>query len=285
MIGYIVVVAFSVCMASTNAISTTPSPETTTTTTIKPTPTSTAPVPPTSVNPTPAPVPKSEFYVKEEATDYICLVMRLNGSIAVPYNTTNNQTRTANVPVLNSTIANVNGSCSQGWSGKPGESIQFNWQPLTTSPVWNLSIYLQQTSDNKSYFVAQVQVQYSRSADLFVNATELGKVCTVQAEENYNHTVHRFETGVGKYYECLSAENVNMQDQVVLKLDFLTISAFRNQTTKPDLVGERLRCTQDTLIHNLVPIIVGVCLALLIVIVLVAYLIGRRRAHAGYQSI
>lgn len=36
---------------------------------------------------------------------------------------------------------------------------------------------------------------------------------------------------------------------------------------------------------NLIPIIVGACLAVLIVIVLVAYLIGRRRSRAGYQTV
>ena len=36
---------------------------------------------------------------------------------------------------------------------------------------------------------------------------------------------------------------------------------------------------------NLIPIIVGVCLAVLVVVVLVAYLIGRRRNRNGYQSV
>ncbi len=36
---------------------------------------------------------------------------------------------------------------------------------------------------------------------------------------------------------------------------------------------------------NLIPIIVGACLGLLVVIVLVAYLIGRRRSHNGYHSV
>ncbi|CAF3012635.1 unnamed protein product [Rotaria sp. Silwood2] len=36
---------------------------------------------------------------------------------------------------------------------------------------------------------------------------------------------------------------------------------------------------------NLIPIIVGACLAVLVVIVLVAYLIGRRRSRNGYQSV
>ena len=36
---------------------------------------------------------------------------------------------------------------------------------------------------------------------------------------------------------------------------------------------------------NLIPIIVGGCLAALVIIVLVAYIIGRRRSRDGYQSV
>lgn len=35
----------------------------------------------------------------------------------------------------------------------------------------------------------------------------------------------------------------------------------------------------------LIPIIVGAALAGLVLIVLIAYLIGRKRSHAGYQTI
>ncbi len=37
--------------------------------------------------------------------------------------------------------------------------------------------------------------------------------------------------------------------------------------------------------NMLIPIIVGVALAGLVLIVLIAYLIGRKRTHAGYQTI
>ncbi len=36
---------------------------------------------------------------------------------------------------------------------------------------------------------------------------------------------------------------------------------------------------------NLIPIIIGVCLAVLVIVILVAYLIGRRRNRNGYQSV
>ena len=45
-------------------------------------------------------------------------------------------------------------------------------------------------------------------------------------------------------------------------------------------------CTMDYIRNsNLIPIIVGICLAVLVVVVLVAYLIGRRRNRNGYQSV
>jgi len=45
-------------------------------------------------------------------------------------------------------------------------------------------------------------------------------------------------------------------------------------------------CTMDIFrSSNLIPIIVGVCLAVLVIVVLVAYLIGRRRNRNGYQSV
>jgi predicted permease len=45
-------------------------------------------------------------------------------------------------------------------------------------------------------------------------------------------------------------------------------------------------CTDDLNKNsNLIPIIVGACLAALVVIVLIAYLLGRRRSRNGYQSV
>jgi len=44
-------------------------------------------------------------------------------------------------------------------------------------------------------------------------------------------------------------------------------------------------CPEDSRISNIVPIAVGAALAGLVVIVLVAYLIGRRRTKRGYESV
>ena len=51
------------------------------------------------------------------------------------------------------------------------------------------------------------------------------------------------------------------------------------------LVSEKVCSADVDKNSNLIPIIVGACLAVLVVIVLAAYLIGRRRSRNGYQSV
>jgi len=46
-----------------------------------------------------------------------------------------------------------------------------------------------------------------------------------------------------------------------------------------------MECKDDRAISNLVPIIVGAALGGLILIVLVAYLIGRKRSRRGYEQV
>lgn len=44
-------------------------------------------------------------------------------------------------------------------------------------------------------------------------------------------------------------------------------------------------CSDDRAISNLIPIIVGAALGGLILIVLIAYLIGRKRSRRGYEQV
>lgn len=57
---------------------------------------------------------------------------------------------------------------------------------------------------------------------------------------------------------------------LLLSHTFLSVSAEECQMDEDDM---------------LIPIVVGAALAGLVIIVLLAYLIGRKRSHAGYQTI
>ncbi|KAL5254628.1 hypothetical protein ACHWQZ_G014166 [Mnemiopsis leidyi] len=108
-----------------------------------------------------------------------------------------------------------------------------------------------------------------------------------------------FVTPINHTYSCrsqsLNLENVTMgsgNETVHLADEFvlfeetgLLISVGPNQTTDSDY--DYHYCKADQKVKDIVPIAVGVALAALVVIVLIAYLIGRRRtvAAGGYERV
>lgn len=77
-------------------------------------------------------------------------------------------------------------------------------------------------------------------------------------------------------------------EQILAVVPALSVNTFRLQvqpfgvTTSQFATAEECQMDQDQM---LIPIIVGAALAGLVLIVLIAYLIGRKKSHAGYQTI
>jgi len=101
-----------------------------------------------------------------------------------------------------------------------------------------------------------------------------------------------FVTPLNKSYSC-SAEQIKMNETtanfttefVMLEEEGLQLSFSENETDKT--VYDYHYCKADQKIKDIVPIAVGCALAALVVIVLIAYLIGRRRtvAMGGYERV
>ncbi|XP_069812867.1 lysosome-associated membrane glycoprotein 1-like, partial [Dendropsophus ebraccatus] len=89
------------------------------------------------------------------------------------------------------------------------------------------------------------------------------------------------QTTTHKSYKCNSEQTFQITDSFSINTYNLQIQAFDIDGNK---FGPAVDCTED---QNgmLVPIVVGAALAGLVLIVLIAYLIGRKRSHAGYQTI
>ncbi|CAF3807557.1 unnamed protein product [Rotaria sordida] len=101
-----------------------------------------------------------------------------------------------------------------------------------------------------------------------------------------------FVTERGNSYRCNTKtiiQGFNTTQNVTvtsIELENLRIQPFVDESTEFNDYGvERVCSTDIDKNSNLIPIIVGACLAVLVVIVLVAYLIGRRRSRNGYQSV
>ncbi|TNN67270.1 Lysosome-associated membrane glycoprotein 1 [Liparis tanakae] len=96
-----------------------------------------------------------------------------------------------------------------------------------------------------------------------------------------NTSLDYLRSTLGRSYMC------NAEQTLVVVTTF-SLNTFRLQvqpfevTTNQFATAEECQMDQDQM---LIPIIVGAALAGLVLIVLIAYLIGRRRSHAGYQTI
>ncbi|XP_033368899.1 cullin-4A isoform X8 [Parus major] len=95
------------------------------------------------------------------------------------------------------------------------------------------------------------------------------------------NNMSELRASVGNSYKCSSEENLQVTDQAFVNVFNVQIQIFKIDGDKFGPVEE---CQLDEN-NMLIPIIVGAALAGLVLIVLIAYLIGRKRSHAGYQTI
>jgi len=93
-----------------------------------------------------------------------------------------------------------------------------------------------------------------------------------------------FSANKGNSYKCFATTNIALSDQVNLIVSNYQAQPFLTEKTQG--FDTAIECAADTIgTSKLVPIIVGSALAILVVLVLVAYLIGRRKHRPGYQNV
>ncbi|XP_032853060.2 lysosome-associated membrane glycoprotein 1 isoform X1 [Tyto alba] len=112
-------------------------------------------------------------------------------------------------------------------------------------------------------------------------STTLPSEARVPKFEASNNSMSELRATVGNSYKCSAEENLQVTDQALVNVFNVQIQVFKIDGDKFGAVEE---CQLDEN-NMLIPIIVGAALAGLVLIVLIAYLIGRKRSHAGYQTI
>lgn len=199
--------------------------------------------------------------------------------LTVPYTVPNtNTTKVAHVDVpINATVS---GTCEEvaqtlvlTWEAEKGSS---DTNELTFTFVFHPKTNKSEVTPNK--FALQ-----SVTGEVFLpketNVTEPSQPIALEGLNTY-------QTSANKSFKCESEEILKNKDGkgVQLKIAHVQIEAFR--TTSDIKFGPAVECELDGAVADIVPIAVGISLAGLVVIVLIAYLIGRRRSRArGYQSV
>ncbi|XP_069550361.1 lysosome-associated membrane glycoprotein 2 isoform X1 [Brachyistius frenatus] len=97
-----------------------------------------------------------------------------------------------------------------------------------------------------------------------------------------NASLALWEATVGSSYMCNKELNQTITDQLSLFTFDLQVQPF---AVKKGLFSTAEECFLDSDLSFLVPIAVGVALSFLIILVLISYLIGRRKSRTGYQSV
>ncbi|XP_058485635.1 lysosome-associated membrane glycoprotein 1a [Solea solea] len=202
------------------------------------------------------------FEVKEENST--CIKAELSVSFSITYNTSSS-TRTVQLPLPDSSTVDIGRSTCGSDSSPARLAVLFGpGHALGLSFTTNLSVYS----------VANLTLQYNLSdAVSFPDA-------------NSPVVVFEFTTSVGMWastnttYRCVSPTAVRVGGDTVTFSDVRLEAYMPGNDLSPTV--EECQMDQD---HMLIPIIVGAALAGLVLIVLIAYLMGRKRTHAGYQTI
>ncbi|XP_062237406.1 lysosome-associated membrane glycoprotein 1a [Platichthys flesus] len=96
-----------------------------------------------------------------------------------------------------------------------------------------------------------------------------------------NTSLEYLRSSMGRSYMCKAEQTLIVAPTLSLNTFNLQVQPF-GVITDQFATAEECQMDQDQM---LIPIIVGAALAGLVLIVLIAYLIGRKRSHAGYQTI
>ncbi|KAJ1080125.1 hypothetical protein NDU88_000346 [Pleurodeles waltl] len=214
--------------------------------------------PTTTMIPTKTPdIPVGDYTVKNGSE--VCLRAKLGLKLLIQYNITSGQQEWGSVTVPGPAYTTASGHCINETAllrlTFPDGFIQFTFQKNTSKQY----VYLRDV-------LVSINHTFPHSQEMSFHA--------------HNSSLHKLETVIGRSYECKNL-TIGVSHSVSLNLVQEQVQAFQLQNGQ---FGQAEHCLTDQP-SMAVPIIVGVILAVLIIIVVVAYLIGRSRSHSGYQSI
>jgi lysosomal-associated membrane protein 1/2 len=189
------------------------------------------------------------------------------------------------VPTANDTT--VSGSCT---ADDHTQSLKLRFHPRIENKTveglvpWALNLVFAKNISNKAFALSSITLTAIFDG-YFDDAKEFQSVYTSNANQTFIGAV-----AIGKSFKCSSEDEelIAMKDMATAKvqlIDYRVIAFKQDNSTVFPSTGYEL-CDKDVHTSDIVPIVVGACLAGLVIIVLIAYLIGRARAkRQGYASV
>lgn len=250
-------------------------------------PTTVAPVP-TTVAPTP-----SIFYqLKNPDTNVNCIMFAGDFRLDITYENTEKKKKVTQVRVPGpSAESKVSGSCG-GVNETAFITVQYGSVVSSNESAGAASSFTLKfnLTGEDTYQLKGVEMSLNLDSDHFSGSPDIGKQMAVKGALP---GLSMLSLPVNSSLSCRSnIESSDFTGQVadsnqtyVVTADALgfQLQAFNAEPNDGKLAAGK-HCTQDTT-SDLVPIAVGCALAALVLLVLISYLIGRRRRASSYESV
>lgn len=205
----------------------------------------------TPTKPPPPPIPSVGNYTLKNGSE-TCLLANMGLQLNLTY-VEDNQTRLINID---------SNSTASGYCGDQDATLVL--EDMKTTIIFHFIV------EQSKFFLKEVKANIS----LVVNGS------TIPLQFN-NSSLKYWQTSIGSSYMCHKEQRLRVTDQMVINTFNVWIQPFE---LKSGTFSRAEECSLDD-DSILIPIIVGAALAVLIVIVVIAYVIGRRKSYAGYQTL
>ncbi|CAL8403372.1 unnamed protein product [Boreogadus saida] len=265
----------SVCTADqegTTAAPTTPSPTTT-------------PVP----APTPQGLPEQGTYAVTKGNGS-CLMARMGLQLNITYTSQSKNNTVQEVVNIHPNLTTASGTCGASISTlvldhEGNTNISFTFTLNTTSNKYHLSglVLVANWSDMSGKSNSSTDPDVLRPPQFIPLMDVMGVVLWFPSEpvSVSNSNLAYLTSVLGRSYSCNSEQSLIITEAVSINTVRLQVQPFAVISNQFATAVE-CQIDQDQM---LIPIVVGAALSGLVLVVLIAYLIGRKRSNAGYQTI
>ncbi|XP_070771858.1 lysosome-associated membrane glycoprotein 1a [Enoplosus armatus] len=208
--------------------------------------------------PTPPGTPERGTYSVNNSNGTACLLAQMGLQLNISYFSLSQNKTVQELVNLTPNLTSSSGSCEAS-----SASLVLTQERATTL---NFTFTLNSTSNK--YHLSEIT--------LLANWTDMTAPFSAS-----NTSLNYLRSTLGRSYMCNAEQTLAVVPTFSLNTFRLQVQPFE-VTTNQFATAEECQMDQDQM---LIPIIVGAALAGLVLIVLIAYLIGRKRSHAGYQTI
>lgn len=183
---------------------------------------------------------------------------------------------------IDSTVS-VTGSCMATYENQTAQELQVqflpegNKTPSTYALPWKLQLIFGSVEKNYAFKLLNYSLHTAPAQRM--NSSFI--YWFTKANSDVDFLAHDTDA-----FKCSTTE-LGLSNDSMIEIKNVRAIAFA-QLDKPEFSKQQIyeQCPLDSRTSDIVPIIVGACLAGLVIIVLVAYLIGRARAkRQGYASV